>query len=133
MFPAVTTRAVLFTALLKKNNQPDKPDGIKIEVIQGTVGSLYAQYALPPIELETTAQSGLQHLDGTLSMARDEPNTAQYEFLFASAISHNLTSAANATPMDRVLQHSGALPKVWRLSAKFIKHPQLDRHSRRLY
>ncbi len=65
---------------VKKDNQPDKPDSIKIEVIQATIGSLYAQYALPPIEIETTRQSGLKHLDGTLSMARDEPNTAQYEF-----------------------------------------------------
>jgi peptidyl-prolyl cis-trans isomerase A (cyclophilin A) len=70
----------LFHRTVKMTNQPDKPDSIKIEVIQATVGSLYAQYALPPIELETTRQTGIKHLDGTLSMARDEPNTAQFEF-----------------------------------------------------
>ena len=70
----------LFHRTVKMTNQPDKPDSIKIEVVQATVGSLYAQYALPPIELETTQQTGIKHLDGTLSMARDEPNTAQFEF-----------------------------------------------------
>jgi peptidyl-prolyl cis-trans isomerase A (cyclophilin A) len=65
---------------VKTTNQEDKPDSLKIEVIQATVGSDYSQYAFPPIFLETTQETGVRHLDGTLSMARDEPNTAQYEF-----------------------------------------------------
>ncbi len=69
-----------FHRTVKKDNQPDKPDSIKIEVIQSTIGSLYDRYAMPPIELETTKETGIKHLDGTLSMARDEPNSAQYEF-----------------------------------------------------
>lgn len=69
-----------FHRTVKKDNQPDKPDSLKIEVIQSTIGNLYERYAMPPIALETTRETGVKHLDGTLSMARDEPNTAQYEF-----------------------------------------------------
>jgi peptidyl-prolyl cis-trans isomerase A (cyclophilin A) len=35
---------------------------------------------LPPIQQETTAQTGLKHLDGTISMARLEPGSATSEF-----------------------------------------------------
>lgn len=65
---------------VKMDNQPDKDNDVKIQVIQGAVGDIYRRYAFPPIELETTEQTGIKHLDGTISMARDEPNTAQYEF-----------------------------------------------------
>ena len=35
---------------------------------------------LPPIQIERTRDTGLKHRDGTLSMARDGPDTAQDEF-----------------------------------------------------
>jgi peptidyl-prolyl cis-trans isomerase A (cyclophilin A) len=35
---------------------------------------------LPPIAHETTQQTGLRHLDGTVSMARAQPGTATAEF-----------------------------------------------------
>jgi peptidyl-prolyl cis-trans isomerase A (cyclophilin A) len=59
-------------------NQPD--DLIRIEVIQG--GQLPASKELPPIAHETTAKTGLRHLDGTISMARDRPGTAASSFFF---------------------------------------------------
>lgn len=51
---------------------------IKIEVIQG--GDVPEEQLRPAIGLETTATTGLKHLDGTLSMARLEANTAQSNF-----------------------------------------------------
>jgi len=51
---------------------------VKIEVIQG--GNVADDLLFPPIELETTKQTGLKHLNGTFSMARGEPNTAQSSF-----------------------------------------------------
>jgi len=38
---------------------------------------------LPPIPLERTSVTGLKHLDGTISMARAEPNTATSSFWIA--------------------------------------------------
>jgi len=51
---------------------------IKIEVIQG--GDVPEDQLQPAIPLETTETTGLKHLDGTLSMARLEVNTAQSNF-----------------------------------------------------
>jgi peptidyl-prolyl cis-trans isomerase A (cyclophilin A) len=51
---------------------------VKIEVIQG--GNLADEAPYEPIEIETTEQTGLQHRDGTISMARSGPNTATSQF-----------------------------------------------------
>jgi peptidyl-prolyl cis-trans isomerase A (cyclophilin A) len=58
------------------NNQPK--DSIKIEVIQG--GEIDSTKVFAPIPLETTKQTGLTHKNGTLSMARDKPNSATTNF-----------------------------------------------------
>lgn len=52
----------------------EKDRSIKIEVIQG--GDIQETEQFEAINIETTAQSGLKHLDGTISMARDKPNSA---------------------------------------------------------
>ena len=49
----------------------------KIEVIQGGIGD---REVFEPIAHEDTDQTGLRHLDGTLSMARGEVGTASSEF-----------------------------------------------------
>jgi len=60
------------------SNQPDSP--VRIEVIQG--GQLSPSKEFPPIVHETTASTGLRHLNGTISMARDRPGTATSSFFF---------------------------------------------------
>jgi cyclophilin family peptidyl-prolyl cis-trans isomerase len=59
-------------------NQPGNK--VKIEVIQAAANSSRTNEFLPPIDLERTRDTGLKHLDGTISMARDGPDTAQDEF-----------------------------------------------------
>jgi len=49
-----------------------------ISVIQGGIGD--AEGPFPPIAHETTAHSGLRHLDGSVSMARGAVGTATTEF-----------------------------------------------------
>mgnify|MGYP005994655625 CR=1 FL=1 len=51
---------------------------IKIEVIQGGIVSKEKEF--PPINIETTKETKILHEDGTLSMARSEPNTATSSF-----------------------------------------------------
>lgn len=46
---------------------------VKIDVIQG--GLMDDSRLLPPIPHEPTSKTGLHHLDGTISTARDEPGT----------------------------------------------------------
>jgi peptidyl-prolyl cis-trans isomerase A (cyclophilin A) len=49
-----------------------------ISVIQGGIGD--AESPFPPIAHETTAVTGLPHLDGSISMARAEVGTTTTEF-----------------------------------------------------
>jgi peptidyl-prolyl cis-trans isomerase A (cyclophilin A) len=56
------------------DNQPTNP--VKIEVVQWSAAPAGTREAFPPIALERTNQTGLKHLDGTVSMARAGPNTA---------------------------------------------------------
>lgn len=67
-----------FYRTVTMDNQPN--NDVKIEVIQGGLKEDADSLGLPPIEHETTAQTGLRHLDGTISMARVEPGTASSEF-----------------------------------------------------
>ena len=50
----------------------------KIEVIQG--GYIAEEKSFPAIQMETTDNTGIKHLDGVLSMARNSPNTATSSF-----------------------------------------------------
>lgn len=59
-------------------NQPT--DKIKIQVIQAEANPAWEDRAFEPIPLERTSVTGLKHLDGTLSMARSGPDTAQHSF-----------------------------------------------------
>jgi peptidyl-prolyl cis-trans isomerase A (cyclophilin A) len=70
-------RGASFYRTVTSGNQPDNQ--IKIEVIQGGLGEDPDSLALPPIEHETTARTGVLHKDGTVSMARAEPGTAASE------------------------------------------------------
>lgn len=64
-----------FYRVVRIDNDNGSP---KIEVIQGGANPDFEGF--PAIPLETTQQTGIQHLDGVLSMARGEPNTATSEF-----------------------------------------------------
>ena len=66
------------TVTLHPDNQPNNT--VKIEVIQGGVNPEFAEKDWPAIALERTRDTGLKHLDGTLSMARAGPDTATSDF-----------------------------------------------------
>jgi peptidyl-prolyl cis-trans isomerase A (cyclophilin A) len=59
-------------------NQSDNT--VKIEVIQAGVAPAKAKAEFPPVKLERTRDTGLRHKDGTVSMARDGPDTATGDF-----------------------------------------------------
>lgn len=69
-----------FYRTVTPDNQPD--DAIRIAVIQGGVASLddYPRRDVPSVDLERTSVTGLKHLDGTISMARMTPDSANSEF-----------------------------------------------------
>jgi peptidyl-prolyl cis-trans isomerase A (cyclophilin A) len=59
-------------------NQPN--NNVKIQVIQGGIPVSREKDSFAPITLERTSKTGLRHKDGTISMARDEPDTATSDF-----------------------------------------------------
>lgn len=67
-----------FFRTLRSDNQPKVP--VKISVIQAQAHLTSAAQVFPPIPLERTSDTGLKHVDGTLSMARLEPDTATHHF-----------------------------------------------------
>lgn len=66
-----------FYRVVRPDNQAANP--VKIEVIQGGLQNDTTK-AFPPIPQETTRKTGLKHLDGTLSLARGQPNSGASEF-----------------------------------------------------
>ncbi len=55
-------------------------NNIKIQVIQAGVPADREKDAFPPIPLERTNETGLKHKNGTVSMARDVPDSATSDF-----------------------------------------------------
>jgi peptidyl-prolyl cis-trans isomerase A (cyclophilin A) len=68
----------VFYRVVRPDNQPNNT--VKIEVIQGGLFSDKKIEAVEVIRHETTRETGLKHLDGTISMARAEVGTASTEF-----------------------------------------------------
>jgi peptidyl-prolyl cis-trans isomerase A (cyclophilin A) len=66
-----------FHRTVREDNQAQSR--VKIAVIQAGLDSLRVQ-EFPPIPLERTRETGVLHRDGTISMARDGPNSATSEF-----------------------------------------------------
>src|SRR5437879_6162947 len=67
-----------FHRTVKPDNQPDNK--IKIDVVQAGIHPDRAKDEFAPIKLERTRDTKLAHKDGTISMARDGPDTATSDF-----------------------------------------------------
>jgi peptidyl-prolyl cis-trans isomerase A (cyclophilin A) len=66
-------------------NRAVRPDNtlrhdVEIQVIQFQIDAAREREAFPPIPLERTSVTGLKHVDGTMSMARNGPDTATGSF-----------------------------------------------------
>ena len=67
-----------FYRTVTMSNQPTNQ--VKIQVIQAEANQTLTNQFLQPIRLERTSETVLHHLDGTISMARDGPDTARDSF-----------------------------------------------------
>ena len=67
-----------FHRTVHADNQPN--DSIQIVVIQGDIASGRRSDRYEAIGLERTNETGLNHLDGSISMARSGPDTATSSF-----------------------------------------------------
>jgi peptidyl-prolyl cis-trans isomerase A (cyclophilin A) len=75
-----------------------------IQVIQARISSVRTKDEFPPIPIERTDVTGLKHLNGTVSMARDVtptapgPNTATSRFFICIGDQPSLNSDGNRSP-----------------------------------
>ncbi len=69
----------VFHRTVRMDNQPQSP--VKIEVIQGGPNP-ERKDRFAPLKLERTTVTGLKHMDGAISMARFEPDSATADFFF---------------------------------------------------
>ena len=67
-----------FYRVVHRDNDPEQT--VKIEVVQGGRFVHGEVEGREPIDHEITAETGLRHLDGAISMARNEPGSATSEF-----------------------------------------------------
>lgn len=89
--------AANFYRVVRLDNQPN--NAVKIEVIQGGLRAEPHPYRLAPIAVhETTAQSGIKHLNGTISMARAAVGTAASEFFICINDQPSLDFGGNRNP-----------------------------------
>ncbi len=84
------------TVRREPDNQPH--NSVKIEVIQGGVNPACSGKDWPPIPLERTRDTGLKHLDGTISMARNGPDTATSDFFICLGDQPELDFAGRRNP-----------------------------------
>ncbi len=68
----------VFFRTVTASNQPEDP--VKIAVVQAQANPSWEEKAFRPIAIERTRDTGLRHLDGTISMARSDPDTATHHF-----------------------------------------------------
>ncbi len=84
------------TVRTKPDNQPGS--AVKIDVVQAGVNPQYAQQAFPALKLERTSVTGLRHLDGTLSMARMDADSATNGFFICIGAQPSLDFGGNRNP-----------------------------------
>ena len=123
-------RDAVFYRVVTPDNQPHNK--VKIEVIQGGLLREDHPAMLPPIPHETTAMTGLRHLDGTLSMARDAPGTASSEFFICVGDQPELDYGGRRNPdgqgfaaFGRVIRGMDVVRKIQHLPEKkqMLVHP----------
>jgi peptidyl-prolyl cis-trans isomerase A (cyclophilin A) len=85
-----------FHRSVRLDNQPGK--SALIEVVQAGVKPEWSASDYPPIPLERTSKTGLRHADGTLSMARDGPDSATSDFFICIGDQPSLDFSGKRNP-----------------------------------
>lgn len=85
-----------FFRTVRADNQPTNT--VKIAVIQAEANPARTNEFRPPIPLERTRDTGLRHRDGTVSMARLGPDTAQENFFICVGDQPELDFAGKRNP-----------------------------------
>lgn len=110
-----------FHRSVKPDNQPNNE--IRIGVIQGRKSAAFSDY--PPLQLETTSQTGLRHLHGVISMARTTPHSATNEFFICVGDQPELDYAGRRNADGQGFAAFGRLVHGW-LTLEKIQHAPIN-------
>jgi peptidyl-prolyl cis-trans isomerase A (cyclophilin A) len=102
----------------------EKERTIKIQVIQG--GEVSEAKQFEPISIETTKQTGIRHHDGTLSMARDAPNSATSSFFICINDQPELDFAGKRNPDGQGFAAFGKVKKGMKVVKKIQSQKEKD-------
>jgi peptidyl-prolyl cis-trans isomerase A (cyclophilin A) len=112
-----------FHRTVTPDNQPDNK--VKIEVVQAGINPEKAKDEFKPVKLERTKDSGLSHKDGTISMARDGPDTATSDFFICVGDQPELDFGGKRNPdgqgfaaFGRVVKGMDVVKKIQTSAAK---------------
>ena len=111
-----------FHRTVTPENQPDKK--VKIDVVQAGVAPARENDGFAPIPLERTRDTGLRHVDGAVSMARDTPDSATSDFFVCVGDQPSLDFGGARNPdgqgfaaFGRVVRGMEVVRKVWQSPA----------------
>lgn len=108
----------------------EKDRKIKIEVIQG--GDVPESKQFSPVPMETTRETGIRHVNGAISMARDTPNSATSSFFICINNQPELDFAGKRNPDGQGFAAFGKVTRgmnvVWKIQAQenkdqYLVHP----------
>ncbi len=104
---------------VKPDNQPNHT--IKIEVIQVSINP--DKKSVAPIKLERTNQTGLKHVNGTISMARSGPDTATSDFFICLGAQPELDFGGQRNPDGQGFAAFGKVTKGMEIVKKIQQAP----------
>ena len=107
--------------VVRMDNQPN--NDVKIEVIQGGIGFGESYLRLPPIAHETTDKTGIRHRDGVISMARQEPGSADAEFFICIGDQPELDFGGKRNPDGQGFAAFGRIIKGMDVVRKIQQQP----------
>jgi peptidyl-prolyl cis-trans isomerase A (cyclophilin A) len=84
------------TVRTNPDNQPQA--SIKIDVVQAQVNPEFSKKGFPPVKLERTRDTGLRHVDGSLSMPRTTPDSGTSGFSICIGDQPNLDFGSQRNP-----------------------------------
>ena len=103
------------------SNQPQSQ--VKIEVVQASANPAKTNEFPAAIQIERTRDTGLKHLDGTISMARDGPDTAQDHFFICIGAQPELDYGGQRNPDGQGFAAFGRVVKGMDLVKKIHAAP----------
>ena len=112
-----------FHRTVTPENQPGRK--VRIDVIQAGVAPAREKDDFPAIPLERTRDTGLSHVDGAISMARDTPDSATSDFFVCVGDQPSLDFGGARNPdgqgfaaFGRVVRGMDVVRRIWRSPAR---------------